>query len=323
MEGITFFDGLMEQVEFEHKLFESVLKVNFRKVQILKEDEQVESQDNNTEAQVDNNPAPAQDTDQNNTDDKKLGENIKEKLKQAWEAVINWFIKAAETIANKIKNIVFTDNKIVNKYKEILITKSDALKDFPGIDNFRAANLKFNLPTQEDIDKMCKAVANNENFVNGCKELENKCNGALEDVAEKWNQGGTAWSTDDWKVAFEKLATDRIYEALGASAKHLANTKGPIVQKVTNFYNPMGNWEKMNTDSKSAFQSTLKAFLNTQVAYFKALRRACIACGTHVIKTQNQGQAAEQPEAKQEAATLTFLADLLCEQYLDESFSFT
>ena len=67
----------------------------------------------------------------------------------------------------------------------------------------------------------------------------------------------------------------------------------------------------------------MKTFVTTYIGYFKALRRACIVCGTYALKGA-KGEAGEKAAPEQQAATesLVWLVDLQNNQYLDEAFSF-
>ena len=332
MGEITFFDGLMEQVEFEHKLFESVLQVNFRKTQILKEAD--ETATNNTK------DAPAQTNPNSESDDKKqkFFTAVRTKLAEAWSNVVNWFKNTINTVAEKIKNIILSDKKIIDKYSQVLTTNAAVLKNFDLLKDFKAANVvDYNLPVKE-VESLVKD--NNFLFSKDCKDncaiIDQRCDSAFVDVSD--------WSAYNWGNAFDILNSDRLANDILVAAKALASSEGSIKQKILDkgFDLETAVRDKINDktsgDANQAYnrdmagdpfktlagenlhviQATMKKFISTYVAYFKAIRRACIACGTYALKNQGGTE-----EAQQEATNLAFLADVQCEQYLDESFSFT
>ena len=139
----SFFDGLLEQVELEHSLFESTLRSKFRSIKVLKEDGDISTQADQDDG-PDVNSAPVQ-ADQDTDDGKKT--KFIDKVKDIATKFIEWLKTVFTTISEKIKRVIFNDNTIIKKYKEILTTKDNALDGFPGIDDFAAANLNWELPT--------------------------------------------------------------------------------------------------------------------------------------------------------------------------------
>ena len=153
-----FVEDMIHIAEDEDRLFESLLKVEFRKAEVIREAD-INSAQNNDVIDAEVKEAPADNKDNANDEvKKKVSERIKDILLKFFNAVKG----LGEKIMNKIKQFIFSDNKLVDKYLTVLKDNNN-LQGFEGIDNFSEPNLDwefddnnigtFLAPMEKVIDK--------------------------------------------------------------------------------------------------------------------------------------------------------------------------
>lgn len=335
-----FIESMLNIAEDENKLFESMLKIDFRKAQVLKEADDDVIEGEYREIKDDNKSEENEKSDSaNNTAKVKMIDKIKEGLKKFFESVCNFF----KNLATKIKEIVLSDNKVIKLYKDALANK-DNLKGFPGIANFAAPNvgelpvgameaLGTDFMTGEwgyDIDK----------FKNACNDIVEASKKAISEKVELWNQDGNA--NFNFNDAFEEFA-NKLASGAGTIYKSFAqytNSKTMArFDKISNskFYTKtiskildnagldisVEDYLKLYKEALGAFAPACKEFMSAYQGYFKGIRHALIVCGTYAIKA-SKGKAGAKAKAEDQAQTesLCWVTDLTSEQFLDEQFSF-
>ena len=327
----SYIESIIEQTEFEDKLFESLLNIRFRKAQVIKEADEQENKEQPAEAPAaDNNTAPAVDANTKAADSSTI-RNIGTKIKEAWDKMINWFIKVGTNIANKIKEIFWKDNKVIEKYSKALENYKETLKGFDGIPDFKPAYLGADLVKEEDFLRLSNACVspNAENIEkamevikNISKSIETKTKTYfMENQHNPWMENGN--DDYDFGQAVKLLKENRISENMIKAVKAAeARCKGvKIAEKFAR-----GNMkEALSMVPVKEMGDACKSFLTANTNYFKAIRRALIVCGSYAVKHSEQpaAETPEQAEAQQTAAeSVAYLADLIHQDYMNEQFSF-
>ncbi len=317
MSYTCFAETALQLAKDEDKLFESLLKIDFRKAQILKEadlDAQTDPDDGEDVAKMDYSEGEEQTKEV-------VKKKIFEKIAERAQKILDWLKAALGKVAEKFKEFFYKDSKIVKVYGNALANK-DNLKGFAGIPNFAAANLTAKLPLSEmaDISDDLREGKFTEDaqWADKCDNLIDLSKKALDAPVEEWNKDGSA--NYDFAAAIKILATNQLTKDVFTVYKKLADS-GKVQDKL------LAKLEKDESQSatKDEAQQYIgkiklaadagKAFVDTYVKYFKALRQAMIVCGTYALK---KAKGADQATAE----SVTWLAGLSSAQYLDESFAF-
>lgn len=333
-------EDMIQLAEDEQKLFESILAVEFRKAQVLKEDGNLSSQTDSDEGD-DVNPAPAQaDQDTGDAPDTQVKQKWYEKLKafatKIWEGIKEAFRKFIEKIQT------FIQEGIVKRFEGPLSNNAN-LKGFEGIKGHAVADLDHPLNKPAELldtligDMVTKDAIWDEDFTQKTKQVLDECNKCIQpnNTVDAWNKDGSAnydfkkainiWTTfplNIYKNTYKKLANtapEKIIKkgiTLGQKGSEDAKTIGG------SGYNVAGVSEKL-----SALSSATGTFLRTGAAYIKSLRRAIIACGTYALKANRKtDKAAAKEEKKGEepmnASAIAWIAGVSSDAYVDEQFAF-
>lgn len=330
MEGTCFIESMIQQAEFENKLFESMLQISFRKAQVLKEADTSEQTDPDDGPDV--NPAPAQ-ADQDTADEetkKKWYQKLGEILKNLLNAVIN----AITNFINAVKEKIISNNAIVDKFKDAL-TKPHALQGFPGIENFAAPDINNDKGCIEII-KMYNELVNlfkegtwfDSSMENKTKEIEDASKSVLLKPVELWNKSGSA--NFDWNKAVSELNTAANGQSLFGKTlnelRKVAAAPDSLMMKIKNLGTKDDVYEQNNAEAKKAFSNIREAssyMLNANKAYIKALRHAIFTCGTYALKAA-KGEAGEKATEEQNVAAeaMSWYVGVQSDQFIDEAFAF-
>ena len=306
----------IEMAEFENKLFESMLKINYRKAEILKE---ADGEEPAEEVKADATAAESA-----------VKENIFKKIGAKIKEFFTWLAGLFEKLAGKIRQIIMSNNAVIKKYEEA-IKKDGALEGFEGIKNFSAPNVKI------DIAKVNKLYTElEEMFDQGLwysndmeekvSEIKKEAEVILDKPVESWTGNGF-----DWNKAFVDLKAyadgNTIFGAAISSAKKIAAKPDSIIMKIKNIKTKDSTFNQgLDADAKKAFSNIREGsqiLLDANKKYFKALRQAIITCGTYALKKSSaKATDTNKEETKQEAADLAWAAGLQSEMYLDEQFAF-
>lgn len=323
----SYIEAMIEQAEDENRLFESVLHMQFRKAQVLKEADEGDATeatnvDDNTPAEAPKADAATKATDAEGK--KKWFEKIKEIATKAWESIKRFF----GTIIAKIKEVVLKDKTIVTKY-EAALKDPARLKGFVGIRNFAPADLTHTLiqPANMVDDLIASVVSRDalwdEDFGSKCDELIKECNKCIQpnNRVDVWNKDGSA--NYDFSKAIQILSQTPLNEYL-STYKKIANTPADkIIKKGLTIGGNANGEESVSIGGKvadiqgapekiSKLSQAVATFLRTSVAYIKAIRVAIIACGTAAIKGATN----------ESANDLAWVAQVASEQFIDEQFAF-
>ena len=308
-----------------------MLRIEFRKVQYLKEADEQNSEGDKAEEPASPSEAPAaEDNGATSGTDKTVKEKIVEKVTEIWGKVKTWFQNILMKVLNKIREVFWNDSKVMNTYKEALSNK-DNLTGFPGIKNYRPANLEKDPPV-DDMQALLVAFKNGSFLDN---DFKTKCDQAIakskELLGEAKDWGESDAKAFDFNKAIEKIASKNSYQKSFALYKSYASIspdsiKGTIRNKIlATAGKEMAGTNDVSIQHSNMFTAACKEYISNYVGYFKALRHAIIVCGSYAAKKAkgaapaNEEEAAEQSEVN---AAYTFAVELQSESYLDEQFSF-
>ena len=308
MSYTCFAENAIQWAKDEDKLFESLLKIDFRRAQILKEadlDAQTDPDDGEDVKTMDYSEGEASEQVK-----KKLFEKIGEKAKK----VLEWLKAALGKVAEKFKEFFYKDSKLVDTFKDAL-SKKENLAKFEGVKNFAPANVDFNL--SDLLSKMADitdALGNgtfltDTNWENKCKKLAYDCKGAIGEEVEAWNAYGNV-GPEYFTKAIKLLQTNQLTKDVFTIYKKVANKSYQGVKPGKEGFDAQKAIYGINLASVAA-----KTFINTYVQYFKAIRHAVIVCGTAALRAAKGGD-----QAKNEA--LVWMVSTQSEQHLNESFAF-
>lgn len=328
-------ENMIQLAEDENKLFESILSIEFRKAQIIREADLSDQTDSDDGEDVNGAPAQAdQDTDDgasntaaNETAKKNIFKKIGEALKKAWEAIVN----ALKKLVIVIKDFVTKDSKLEGIYGKALANKSN-LNGFEGIPNYRPIN--FQAKPLKDIANEMADLADDvteknyfwsEDFVEKCDQVKKDCESVLGEAVPKWDGKDFDFSRAFKELATQQLPADtmKVYKAFAKTTGEKVVQKGlsvagkEVAGKVTDG-NAAGATKKINALSGAA-----GAFVKTYGAYYKSLRHAIIACGTYAVRASKKQAGAEAtPEEQAKTESLVWLAGEHSDSYVDEQFAF-
>ena len=319
MEGTYLVESMIQQAEMENKLFESLLQVNFRKVQVLKEDHDVSSQKDPDEGE-DVKTMTYSEGEVDETVKKKWYEKLADLIKKVATAIAN----AIDSFFNKIASVVATNKQVFTKFDEAL-KKNGALNGFPGIENFAAPKLNNNDTCIEIIKKYESMVEQyklgnwfDSTLENTVGEIKTMAGGLLEKPVEAWNKNGSAnFDFAKAESALESLANGQ--SLFGKTIKELrsiAANPDSILMKLKNSKIKDDVFGQDNKLAKAAYSNLREAcmvMLNANKNYIKALRHAIFACGTYALK-KSKGEEVATQEA--------WVVGIASDQFIDESFAF-
>ena len=334
----TFLEDMIQISEDENKLFESMLKIEFRKAEVVRENA-LHEDDNNAidaeykEASDDNKSTDLTTTDSNSNNssdeaDKEVNKKFIERVVEIFKKLLAAIKKAGENIMNKIKQFVYSDNKIIQKFKAALANK-DNLAGFEGISNFAEPDLNwtFDEDSISDFLDLMGQMAEHHIFVYGSKD-QNKntadkiiidCNNALAKPVDNWNKDGSA--NFDFNKATEVLASGRLSKPIFSLVRNVGGIFGKLrVEDAKIAYASGSDRESLKNYINDA-REVSKKVLSTHIHYFKSLRQAIIVCGTYAVKKAAAGDTNKET-ATESANTLAFVAGTISEAYLDEQFEF-
>lgn len=327
MSELCLAESMMSIVNDENKLFESMLHVQFRKAQVLREKE---GDENAIDAEVKDAPAETgtavATTGNNSTSvvDNKAKEGFVKKAVEIITTLVEKIKAALKTFFQKIKRIVLTDNAVIKKFEEAL-SNNDNLKGFPGIPNFTE------IPNPDlDIDDFIDiAVGNPSNIdINSLENSINEIKRAKEELDKKaftienqnpWNKDGSANYDFDsafvsykYNIEAENKTFDRICRIYDLFPKKLMEiVNGFINKKEKDKYNLTKDQYKVYYKSVTESYS---AFIGSYKKWFKALRRVIIDCGSYAVKKANNPQ-------ENISDSFLFAVDFENECYLSEQFA--
>ena len=330
-----FVEDMIHIAEDEDRLFESLLKVEFRKAEVLRESDGINSAQNNDVIDAEVKEAPADNNKENANDEvkKKVSERIKSILLKFFNAVKG----LGEKIMNKIKQFIFSDNKLVEKYLAVLKDNNN-LQGFEGIDNFSEPNLDwefddnnigtFLAPMEKVIDKTYfqsnmrdfNYIAHND--TNKADEIIMACNSALKKPIDNWNKDGSA--NFDWNKAVTTLKDGKLTKPVFKIVRKLSGIIGTLngIDAKT-FYS--GNLADSSlTEYINNSRDIAKKVFGTHVKYFKSIRQALVVCGTYALK-KSSAKSTDATGTQLVAASANMLAYMSghkSEMYLDEQFEF-
>jgi len=334
----TFLEDMIQIAEDENKLFESMLKIEFRKAEVVRESA-LHEDDNNAidaeykEASDDNKSTDLTTTDSNSNNssdeaDKEADKKFSEKVTELIRKLLTAIQKAAEKIMNKIKQFIYSDNKIMQKFKEALSNK-DNLAGFEGIDNFAAPNLdwSFDEDSIKDFLDLMNQMTERHFLVMGNHSDSNKkadeifidCNNALSNPIDNWNKDGSA--NFDFNKAIDNLVNGKLSKPVFIMVKRIGGLLGALRTIDAKDLYAHGSDKKEYIDYINNAREVAKKVLSTHIQYFKAIRQAIIVCGTYAVKKASTGNANEET-ATESANNLAFVAGTISEAYLDEQFEF-
>lgn len=322
MVNTCFIEDMIQVANDEHKLFETMLAINFRKAEVLRESQLLTEEETG-----DANPASAE----NSEADDAVNQKFTDKIKEKWENILAFITKAFSKLMEVIKRVIYKDSTIAKKYREALTNahQTGVLSGFAGIDNFKVPNTEYGF-AENEINKLISDVENgkvpDDQIKADCDAVNNKLKEAFEgEPVKEWNKNGT--TTFDFKKAADILASGKMVKPIYETVKKLG---GNNIKAVSAKLNSQDN------ETAGKVLETAKNILAVTKEYFIALRRAFIICGTYAIKNAGKVDAAEAKKAPDEqfaggdgadssfesANTLAFAADLANEMYLDEQFAY-
>lgn len=334
----TFLEDMIQIAEDENKLFESMLKIEFRKAEVVRESALHE--DNDTidgeykEASDDNTSTELTTTDNNSNNnssdeaDKEVNKKFIERVVEIFKKLLTAIQKAGENIMNKIKQFVYSDNKIIQKFKAALANK-DNLAGFEGISNFAEPDLNWTFDEEKISDylDLMDQMVKQRTFIYGSKgqnkntadEIIMDCNNALAKPVDNWNKDGSA--NFDFNKATEVLASGRLSKPIFSLVRKVGGILGKLRAEDAKSSYAYGSGRELLKNYINDAREVSKKVLSTHVHYFKSLRQALVVCGTYAVKKAAAGNTNEET-ATESANTLAFVAGTISEAYLDEQFEF-
>ncbi len=289
----------LQLINHEDKLFESLLKLEFRKAQILKEDGDVTSQKDPDEGE----DKPTVEYSEGEETKTAVKENIFKRIVEALKKAFTAIATAFKTLFEKISAIFTKDHPILKKFTDA-INNVDNRKGYPGIKNFRAANPDFNF----------------EAAFNKCDELYNKPFVPLDTIMKddgvvKALEGAflsdkeeEVWIPDsNFKINPDAFANNRAKEfkqiKLLATLLHTMNDKKIEKTAELMLKNPIfvaGGGDKESY--KAAVTKMVKEMhelITTYQEWYKSLRKIVFDLGTYCIRTAH-GAKKKNPEGNKE-----------------------
>lgn len=342
-----FAENMIQVMEDEQKLFESVLKINMRKAEILRES-QILNEDDNVrpefkdaqDAEVKPAPAeeapkseekPAEDNKDNAVNDavkKNIIQRVGATLQRIGEAIKSAF----EKLLTFLKRVFMSDSKVTTKYISAL-EKNGSLEGFEGIKNFYEPNLDFEFPEGALEQILTPFTAGNaiaaslvwtRDITSEAESIITGCNNAGKEV-ELWNANGSA--NFDWRKAINKLSNGKIGKELFKTVKQMAGVGKlgqAIINKTSDITAKINGEAALDAEAPKKYTKNMidacKAVVNTSKKYFIAIRRALIVCGTYALKKTGAEASDDKfnaPAVIQAAADMSLMADIANESYID------
>ena len=349
MEGLCFMEDMIHVAEEEQKLFESILAVDFRKAEILREAQilNLDEADGVPKSGWENakdasfKEAPAENSDDNKSDstdsdntssdeskeaESKVNENIGKKIVNILVTIGKKIKAAFEALIDKMKRILLNDSKVKDKYLKA-INVEGILQGFPGIDNFEEPNLDFDIP-KDAIEEVLAPYTNILKYMDiidkDSEETKKKVDGIIAGYAsackkpvDNWNKDGNAHF--QFEAAINKLLDGKITKPIFYICKMLEVRAANAIQFRNNI---IWGKEKFSAYFKESIE-LCKSTIAVSKKYFGSIRRALITCGTYALKKQNASLGDSHTAlAVQDAADMAFMADMACEAYLEEQFAY-
>ena len=321
--SVSLNEAMLQLVNHEDKLFESLLKLEYRKAQILKEDGNVSSQKDPDEG----DDAPTVDyAEGENVDDetkKNIKSNIFARIKEAIKRVAAAIAKAFKNLFEALRNIVTKDNTIVKKYADA-INQVENRKGYPGIRDFRAANPNFEFkPVFERFERDIIDNFISGSFYDGMGDVADSTFGQ---AAEAYNNdnvfdkaflpGKDLWVPDaNFKIADNVFSKNRGEEIdrIGKIAKKMnlpddkidTATKKVLTIKTKDNKNMALNKKDTGTnvwsEALKLAMSASRNLISTYQEWFKSLRRMLFDLGTYCLsKRKDAFKAATATDKKED-----------------------
>ena len=330
-----FVEDMIQIAEAEDKLFESLLKVEFRKAEILKEDSTalVPTQKNDDDAiDAEVKDAPADDS--NNANDevkKKFIERVLETIKKFFGAIKT----LGEKIMNKMKDFFYSDNKLIDKSLNALQDNNN-LQGFDGIDNFQEPNLDWRFddnsiglflkPMKQMLDHNFFIIITKDPEINkrDADKIIVSLNSALKKPVDNWNKDGS--TNFQWDTAVSVLKDGKLTKPIFSIVRQMNGFLGTL-NGLTAKSTYANSWSNSSDTNKaiSAYiddaKDVAKNVFGTHVKYFKSIRQALIVCGTYALKKVSSKSSDTQAIAAS-ANMMAYMSGHESEVYLDEQFEF-
>ena len=288
----------LQLINHEDKLFESLLKLEFRKAQILKEDGDVSSQKDPDEGE----DKPTVEYSEGEETKTAVKENIFKRIVEALKNAFTAIATAFKTLFEKISAIFTKDHPILKKFTDA-INNVENRKGYPGIKNFRAANPDFNFEAAfEKCDELYhKHFFDIETVMKDDGGITKALEGAfLSDKEEE------TWIPDsNFKINPDAFANNRTKEIKQiktiATIFHTMNDK-----QIENGAEIMVRNNKSGTADKESYKTAISKMvkemhelITTYQEWYRSLRKIIFDLGTYCIRTAH-GAKKQNPEGNKE-----------------------
>lgn len=278
------------------------------------------------------------------------GEKILDKIKHLFEMVINFIKKAVANFIAKIIDLVKSDKKLYETYKDTL--KLENLKGFPGIIDFAFPNAAFSKDSLDSTEK-AKSFTKEFNTKVQREDTREAIDNAWEEFKKKFDTEKEAYNKKIEEVAFRKKeekwrpteswqltamansvnnASQTIKDMKADAAKTIAALKElqADAKKNKSNVNKADNGEvevyKMKVLYDAASKTTkfyskkFSTYTNIASKQIAAYRKAFILCGRYALKI-SKGEGAKAEEAKNEAA-ITYALGESSNEYVYECLGY-
>ena len=323
-------ENMIQLAEDEQKLFESVLAVEFRKAQVLKEDGNLDSQKDPDEGD-DVNPAPAQAD--NDTADDAVKEGIFKKIGTAISNALQWLKEKFNEFITKVKQVILIDNGIVKRYVDA-INKAD-LSKFPGIDNIVPVNPDFRFDQAcATFDVMAKGLSDCS-IIGGSVEIESNMKKLKEECDKAYayaNHEPSTWKPSSFKVSTDVFTKSDPVKAAMKTVRYFNVNPNSIIGKIkSNAQAKKAEADKGSAEWQAGIKTVMEGatlLMSTYRTWHKSIRRSIVEIGAWVLKTNKQAEkpAEETKEAEKteevKAEAVCWLAGISSDAYIDEQFAF-
>lgn len=262
----------------------------------------------------------------NKAADEKKGGSLKDKIVALCTKIANAIKQAAANIIYKIKEFLKADQKLYNKYKDVL--KMSNLDGFEGIKGFNYDAIVDSLNT-DCLELLGKVIVNSSSFNNNVEtasskedidkyfeEFENNIKSSEEELSNVYKNT----LSKEKKDVVWKPTTDRLNDALNVlkdgnklikeikenSAKAIADLKKKAKEAKKERKNGKNEVETYMLNKKyivasktcSFYSKQFKMLVNASINAIAASRKVVIICGKYAAK--KAGKSEEAPDKKTE-----------------------
>ena len=295
----------LQLINHEDKLFESLLKLEFRKAQILKEDGDVSSQKDPDEGE----DKPTVEYSEGEETKTAVKENIFKRIVDALKKAFAAIGTAVKALFEKISAIFTKDHPIIKKFADA-INNVDNRKGYPGIKNFRAANPDFSfVPAFTRCEEMYKFNSDGKLTVNPNDDsISKSLDGAFLSSEEEEN-----WiPKDNFKINPDAFANNRAKEIKSIKAIAIHNSKisdKDIEKEAAKLAKKFGNSKEDYTTVLSKMVHDMRELISTYQEWYKSMRKIIFDLGTYCIRNSHKAKKDVATDNKEEAKTESFIID--------------